>query len=187
MFLSPSNLVSLRKVPPLNSRIHHPIPIDQARRANDNPPPRRLLRSNKAQRRNLRESNPTQEKHIHSFRGVVSTQRLARTDSLIVAFLDDAKRGAAGVLDQVFEAEPSGRGNARRAGGRRGGATANEGEGVLFLQDALDEADAERGEAAVDVGNVGGVLLADLFDDEAEVLPEVVVVGSGAGLGARCG
>lgn len=38
------------------------------------------------------------------------------------------------------------------------------------MQDALDETDTERGEAAVYIGDVIGILLADFFDYKTEVL-----------------
>ena len=63
------------------------------------------------------------------------------------------------------------------AGGR---GALGDGEEVLLLDDALHEANAERGVAAIHVRDIIRVLLVDFLDDEPERFAQVGVVGFGA-------
>ena len=53
-------------------------------------------------------------------------------------------------------------------GGGGGGGAFGDGQEVLFLDDGLDEADGQGGVAAVDVGDVVGVLFVDFVDHQFE-------------------
>lgn len=184
------HLLRLPKAPLGNSSVHHPIPINNSCGTNHDLPPRRLLRSDEPQRRNLREGNPAQEEDVYGLCLAIPTKRLPCTGRLIVALLNNAERRSTGTLDHILKPKPSW---ACRAGlvhrGRGAWARATtfaQGKDIRLLQDALDQADAEGCEAAVYVGDILGVFLADFLDNEAKVLAKVVVVGLNPWLGT-CG
>ena len=89
---------------------------------------------------------------------------MSRLDGLLVPFLHPVERLPFRVAECVFEALPAVRGAADAGGGGAFG----DGQEVLFLDDGLDEADGQGGIAAVDVGDVVGVLLVDFVDDQFE-------------------